>query len=100
MKTLEPILNCWSTSARKPSPVVVENLNHPTNHFVNLANMENQIEISEIPETQFLTKMPTLEQVEHDYIREVLIATGGNKTLAARVLGVDRSTLYRRLKRL
>jgi len=37
-----------------------------------------------------------LEEVEHRYIRRVMAATGGNKTLAAQILGVDRRTLYRK----
>ena len=39
----------------------------------------------------------TLEDLERSYIRHVLDATGGNKIQAARILGVDRSTLYRKL---
>jgi DNA-binding NtrC family response regulator len=38
----------------------------------------------------------SLEEVERRYIRRVMAATGGNKTLAAQILGVDRRTLYRR----
>jgi two-component system response regulator HydG len=38
----------------------------------------------------------SLEEVERRYIRRVVEATGGNKTLAARILGVDRRTLYRK----
>ena len=41
-----------------------------------------------------------LETVEQRYIARVLEAVGGNKTLAARVLGLDRKTLYRKLERL
>ncbi len=41
----------------------------------------------------------TLENVERRYIHHVLKATGGNKTLAARILGLDRKTLYRKLHR-
>ncbi|MGD0526751.1 MAG: sigma-54 dependent transcriptional regulator [Polyangiaceae bacterium] len=37
-----------------------------------------------------------LKEVEHRYIRRVMAATGGNKTLAAQILGVDRRTLYRK----
>jgi two-component system response regulator HydG len=37
-----------------------------------------------------------LEEVERPYIRRVMAATKGNKTLAAQILGVDRRTLYRR----
>jgi two-component system response regulator HydG len=40
-----------------------------------------------------------LEEVERRYVLRVLEATGGNKTLAARVLGLDRKTLHRKLER-
>jgi DNA-binding NtrC family response regulator len=39
----------------------------------------------------------TLADVEQAYIRHVLEMTGGNKIQAARILGLDRSTLYRKL---
>jgi DNA-binding NtrC family response regulator len=40
-----------------------------------------------------------LEVVERRYIARVLESVGGNKTLAARILGLDRTTLYRKLGR-
>ena len=42
---------------------------------------------------------PSLETLEQGYVRKVLEAVGGNKTLAARILGLDRKTLYRKLGR-
>ncbi|MBI4503113.1 MAG: sigma-54-dependent Fis family transcriptional regulator [Gemmatimonadetes bacterium] len=42
---------------------------------------------------------PMLETVERAYIMWVLQAEGGNKTRAAEVLGIDPSTLYRKLSR-
>jgi two-component system, NtrC family, response regulator AtoC len=42
---------------------------------------------------------PTLEQLEENYIREVIEATGGNMSRAAEILGIDRRTLYRRLEK-
>ncbi|MFL5505659.1 MAG: sigma-54-dependent transcriptional regulator [Gemmatimonadales bacterium] len=42
---------------------------------------------------------PTLEVIERAYIMWVLQAEGGNKTRAAEVLGIDPSTLYRKLAR-
>jgi DNA-binding NtrC family response regulator len=36
---------------------------------------------------------------ERDHIRQVLERSGGNKMAAARMLGLDRRTLYRRLDR-
>ncbi|HKR02368.1 MAG TPA: sigma-54 dependent transcriptional regulator [Pyrinomonadaceae bacterium] len=41
----------------------------------------------------------TLAEVEADYIRETLEATGGNKTEAARLLGISRKNLYEKLAR-
>jgi len=42
---------------------------------------------------------PTLEVIEQAYIMWVLQAEGGNKTRTAEVLGIDPSTLYRKLAR-
>jgi len=42
---------------------------------------------------------PTLEVIERAYIYWVLKAEGGNKARAAEVLGIDPSTLYRKLNR-
>jgi DNA-binding NtrC family response regulator len=40
----------------------------------------------------------TLDQLEKEYIRRILIQTGGNKSKAAEILGFDRKTLYRKLQ--
>ena len=45
------------------------------------------------------SELVPLEAVERSYILRVLEAVRGNKTLAARVLGLDRKTLYRKLER-
>jgi two-component system response regulator HydG len=42
---------------------------------------------------------PPMEVIERAYIQWVLQAEGGNKTRAAEVLGIDPSTLYRKLNR-
>jgi two-component system response regulator HydG len=42
---------------------------------------------------------PTMEVVERAYIQWVLLAEEGNKTRAAEVLGIDPSTLYRKISR-
>jgi two-component system response regulator HydG len=42
---------------------------------------------------------PTLDVIERAYIMYVLQSEGGNKTRAAEVLGIDPSTLYRKLSR-
>jgi len=40
----------------------------------------------------------TVDQLEKEYIKRVLIAAGGNKSKAAEILGLDRKTLYRKLR--
>ena len=42
----------------------------------------------------------TLADAEEEQIRRVIAATGGNKSKAAQVLGIERKTLYRKLERM
>jgi len=42
----------------------------------------------------------TLAEAEADQIRKVLAATNGNKSRAARILGIERKTLYRKIERM
>ena len=49
--------------------------------------------------TERVPANPTLETIERAYILWVLQSEGGNKTRAADVLGIDPSTLYRKLSR-
>jgi len=44
-------------------------------------------------------KIPSLEDQEMSYINWVLNEAGGNKTLAAQILGIDRVSLWRKLKK-
>ncbi len=46
------------------------------------------------------SELVPLEEVERRYIARVLEAVGGNKTAAARILGIERKRLYRMLDRL
>ncbi|HWZ27958.1 MAG TPA: sigma-54 dependent transcriptional regulator [Gemmatimonadales bacterium] len=69
-----------------------------------------QIPLSAVPEriterkaeplvSEAVRTNPTLEVIEQAYITWVLTAEGGNKTRAAEVLGIDPSTLYRKLSK-
>jgi DNA-binding NtrC family response regulator len=46
------------------------------------------------------TVTETLADTEADQIRKVLAAAGGNKSRAAKILGIERKTLYRKLERM
>ena len=43
-------------------------------------------------------ELVSMEELERRYISHVLEATGGNQSQAARILGLDRKTIYRKLK--
>ena len=59
--------------------------------------------IREKPEATLVSDMPaptpTMETIEQAYIKWVLTKTEGNKARAAEILGIDPSTLYRKIDR-
>ncbi len=42
-------------------------------------------------------ELVTLDELSQRYVRQILVSTDGNKTHAAKILGIDRRSLYRRL---
>jgi DNA-binding NtrC family response regulator len=52
----------------------------------------------EAPSRDDEAKLVPLSELERQHILEVLRSVGGNRALAARFLGLDRKTLYRKLK--
>jgi DNA-binding NtrC family response regulator len=50
-------------------------------------------------EAGFAPELITLEEVERRHVEGVLASLGGRRADAARVLGLDRKTLYRKLER-
>ena len=68
----------------------------------------NRVEVSDLPESiraavlvqRRRQKPQSLAEVEAEYVAETLAATAGNKTEAARILGISRKNLYERLARL
>jgi transcriptional regulator with PAS, ATPase and Fis domain len=66
-----------------------------------------QVEATDLPDSVRIAaaqqarkhRRPTLAEVEADYITETLAGTKGNKTEAAKILGISRKNLYERLAR-
>ena len=71
-----------------------------------LLNDDGEIDVPDLPTLMrfHATRQPessrTLETVEAEHIRRVILAEGGNQTRAAEVLGIDRKTLRAKLKRI
>jgi two-component system response regulator HydG len=68
-----------------------------------VADLPERIRDAERSRLDFVAEGPddfvTLDELDRTYALKVLNAVGGNKSQAARILGVDRKTLLRRLKR-
>jgi two-component system response regulator HydG len=68
---------------------------------IDLANLPEKIR--EKPEATLISDVPaptpTMETIEQAYIKWVLTKTEGNKARAAEILGIDPSTLYRKIDR-
>jgi DNA-binding NtrC family response regulator len=89
-------------------PGNVRELENIIERGVALAN-GNSIEIAHLPEDLKVIniktfrkkegKIPSLEDQEVAYIQWVLKEVGGNKTTAAQILGIDRVSLWRKLKK-
>src|SRR5689334_858322 len=90
-------------------PGNIRELEHTIERAV-LLGKESRIALEDLPSNvvadghssvvlaQALTKQLTLRDLEREYVAKVLDATNGNKTEAAKILGVDRTTLYRKLE--
>ena len=67
-----------------------------------IRNFQNQAErmvVAELIEPHQKEEWPTLAEIEGRHVARVLAHTGGNKQAASRILGVDRKTLDRMIKR-
>ncbi|MBZ0104956.1 MAG: sigma-54 dependent transcriptional regulator [Sulfuricella denitrificans] len=68
-------------------------------HFIELADLPDELRESRAAVFQKRDgKIPSLEEQEKDYIQWVISEVGGNHTAAAQVLGINRSSLWRKLK--
>ncbi len=94
-----------------PWPGNVRELENCIEYAVALATFD-EISVSDLPDkvrayrpTQIVLsssdpeQLVTLEELERRYVLRVLENVGGNKAAAARVLGIERRTLYRMLER-
>jgi DNA-binding NtrC family response regulator len=90
-------------------PGDVRELEHTIERAV-LMGKNATIGVDDLPQAMFIAshndppleravaKGYTLYELEREYIQRVMETTKGNKTEAARILGVDRTTLYRKLE--
>ncbi len=84
----------WPGNIRELKNAVERAVAMGEGEVVGLEDLPASVRRAPSPEGQ---TWPTLAQVEEDYLRKVLEHTGGNKSKAAEILGIERSTLYKKL---
>ncbi|HXG85130.1 MAG TPA: sigma-54 dependent transcriptional regulator [Pyrinomonadaceae bacterium] len=101
-EALSALVNhAWQGNVRELQNVV-ERAFILSNEEINLESLPDKIKTGarnhfKTPDTENFR--PTLEETERRYIMEILNSVGDDKTEAAHILGIDLSTLYRKLKR-
>jgi len=98
---------CLDRLVRHPWPGNVRELEHAVESAAVLCSGET-IDVDALPQTLSLATPAslrgaaaaglTLRQLEAEYIREMLVRTAGNKSAAARLLGIARKTLHEKLR--
>jgi DNA-binding NtrC family response regulator len=83
-------------------PGNVRQLQHAMERLTILADRVDAEAVEESLVAMMARERPveTLADAAEDQIRKVLAATGGNKSKAAEILGIERKTLYRKLERM
>jgi DNA-binding NtrC family response regulator len=72
-------------------------------HFASLATDQQQAGLTPLPRASAVSGVAVkplseaVAELEGRAIREAMLATGGNKLAASRLLGISRATLYEKL---
>lgn len=90
----------WPGNVRELEHTVERAVLLGKNSTITVADLPSQLSAGEprkLPLAEAVARSFTLRDLEREYIERVLEETGGNKSEAAKILGVDRTTLYRKL---
>ncbi len=94
MKTLQE--QTWPGNVRQLQHLLERLVILAPNDRIDSEAVHDAIQASESREAN----SESLAETEAEQIRRVLAATGGNKSRAAQILGIERKTLYRKLERM
>jgi DNA-binding NtrC family response regulator len=106
-KTLSPeslkalIRYRWPGNVRELENLIQRAVTLEDGDVIGIEAFPEKVRVSEDADTAFLSKAGdlTLEELEKAYILRTLLRTGWHKKKTASILGIDPSTLYRKLER-
>ncbi|TET32840.1 MAG: sigma-54-dependent Fis family transcriptional regulator [Planctomycetota bacterium] len=91
----------WPGNVRELSNVIERAVLLEESETLEQECLPDRLKISESAEAQIeVEDLQTLEDVSRNYIKQVLEATDGNKSKAAKILGINRTSLWRMMRRL
>lgn len=90
----------WPGNVRELEHIIERGVLLGRNETLGIDDLPSQLRDGEQrpPLAAALASGLTLRELEREYIKRVLENTAGNKSEAAKILGVDRTTLYRKLE--
>jgi len=88
----------WPGNTRELENVLARALALKAGKHITARDLPPNVSRRQTPADKPATELLTLEEVERRHIVRVLELTKGNKLKAAEILGIDRSTLHRKLK--
>jgi len=85
----------WHGNVRELENIIQRVVLMAENEIIDVPDLPDLMKFSSVKEGGFNR---SLEEVELEYIRNVLASVDGNRTLAAKILGIDRKTLREKMR--
>ncbi len=92
------LAHSWPGNVRELEHCVVSAIAHAANDHIRATDLPGDLQPERSAVAPGECELLPLSEVERSYILSVLKSVGGNRARASQLLGVDRSTLYRKLK--
>jgi DNA-binding NtrC family response regulator len=85
----------WKGNVREVENVIERAINLMEGNMITIANLPDYI----LGRYETKGKTPPLREMEKTHILNVLKETGGDRAMAAEILGIDKTTLWRKIRR-
>jgi len=95
----------WPGNVRELESAIEYAVLHARGHAIVPEDLPAKLQSAQVraaarsPLSALFEDLPALDELERRYLLYILEVTGGNRTRAAEVLGIDRRTLYRMIER-